>query len=106
MEIIKEQDDINLYNDKNLIETYNFSKDIDFKELVKFLLNENLKSKYTIDKEFDDKTPEEEGLATLIKDILNDYNTKVDEYNNFVKGQQEKNDSISANNTQISTSDF
>lgn len=106
MEIIKEQDDINLYNDKILIETYNFSKDIDFKELVKFLLNENLKSKYTIDKEFDDKTPEEEGLATLIKDILNDYNTKVDEYNNFVKGQQEKNDSISANNTQISTSDF
>ena len=106
MEIIKEQDDINLYNDKNLIETYNFSKDIDFKELVKFLLNENLKIKYTIDKEFDDKTPEEEGLATLIKDILNDYNTKVDEYNNFVKGQQEKNDSISANNTQISTSDF
>lgn len=106
MEIIKEQDDINLYNDKNLIETYNFSKDIDFKELVKFLLNENLKSKYTIDKEFDDKTPEEEGLVTLIKDILNDYNTKVDEYNNFVKGQQEKNDSISANNTQISTSDF
>lgn len=106
MEIIKEQDDINLYNDKNLIETYNFSKDIDFKELVKFLLNENLKSKYTIDKEFDDKTPEEEGLVTLIKDILNDYNTKVDEYNSFVKGQQEKNDSISANNTQISTSDF
>ena len=106
MEIIKEQDDINLYNDKNLIETYNFSKDIDFKELVKFLLNENLKSKYTIDKEFDDKTPEEEGLATLIKDILNDYNTKVDEYNSFVKGQQEKNDSISANNTQINASDF
>lgn len=106
MEIIKEQDDINLYNDKNLIETYNFSKDIDFKELVKFLLNENLKSKYTIDKEFDDKTPEEEGLVTLIKDILNDYNTKVDEYNSFVKGKQEKNDSISANNTQISASDF
>lgn len=93
MEIIKEQDNIKLYHDKNLIETYNFSKDIDFKELVKFLLNENLKSKYTINKEFDDKTPEE-GLVSLIKDILNDYNTKVDEYNCFVKSQQENNDSI------------
>ena len=38
MEIIKEQDNIKLYHDKNLIETYNFSRDIDFKELVKFLL--------------------------------------------------------------------
>lgn len=94
MEIIKEQDNIKLYHDKNLIETYNFSKDIDFKELVKFLLNENLKSKYTINKEFDDKTPEEEELVSLIKDILNDYNTKVDEYNCFVKSQQENNDSI------------
>lgn len=94
MEIIKEQDNIKLYHDKNLIETYNFSKDIDFKELVKFLLNENLKSKYTINKEFDVKTPEEEGLVSLIKDILNDYNTKVDEYNCFVKSQQENNDSI------------
>ena len=106
MEIIKEQDNIKLYHDKNLIETYNFSKDIDFKELVKFLLNKNLKSKYTISKEFDDKTPEEEGLVSLIKDILNDYNTKVDEYNNFVKRKREKNDSIGANNTQISVNDF
>lgn len=106
MEIIKEQDNINLYNDKNLIETYNFSKDIDFKELVKFLLNENLKCKYTIDKEFDDKTPEEEGLVSLVKDILNDYNTRVDEYNGFVKVQQEKNNNISVSKTQISASDF
>ena len=106
MEIIKEQDNIKLYHDKNLIETYNFSKDIDFKELVKFLLNENLKSKYTINKEFDDKTPEEEGLVSLIKDIFNDYNTKVDEYNSFVKSQQENNDSIWVDNTQISVNDF
>ena len=84
MEIIKEQDDINLYNDKNLIETYNFSKDIDFKELVKFLLNENLKSKYTIDKEFDDKTPEEEGLVTLIKDILNKLNEEEYIYQEYM----------------------
>ncbi len=30
MEIIKEQDNIKLYHDKNLIETYNFSKDYEF----------------------------------------------------------------------------
>ena len=106
MEIIKEQDNINLYNRNNLIETYNFSKDIDFKELVNFLLNENLNCKYTIDQEFNDKTPEEEGLVSLINDILNDYNTKVDEYNSFVKEQQEKNNNIGANKTQISASDF
>ena len=106
MEIIKEQATIKLSHDKNLIETYNFSKDIDFKELVKFLLNGNLQNKYTIEKEFDDKTSEEEGLVSLIKDILNDYNTKVDEYNSFVKSQQEKNVTIVANNTKITAADF
>ena len=64
------------------------------------------RGKYTIDKEFDDKTPEEEGLVSLVKDILNDYNTKVDEYNGFVKVQQEKNNNISVSKTQISASDF
>lgn len=105
MQIIKKQDNINLYSDDNLVETYNFSKDIDFKGLVKFLLNENLNSKYTIDKEFYDKTSEEEELVILIKYILNDYNAKIDEHNDFIKRQQEKNNN-GTNKTQINLSDF
>jgi len=90
MEIIKDNDKINLYNNEELVETYTFSSDIDFKQLINFLISKNLQEKYTIDKEFDDKTPEEEGLISLIKDILSDYNKKVDDYETFLKNEQKK----------------
>lgn len=90
MEIIKDNDKINLYNNEELVETYTFSSDIDFKQLINFLISKNLQEKYTIDKEFDDKTPEEEGLTSLIKDILSDYNKKVDDYETFLKNEQKK----------------
>lgn len=90
MEIIKDNDKISLYNNEELVETYTFSSDIDFKQLINFLISKNLQEKYTIDKEFDDKTPEEEGLISLIKDILSDYNKKVDDYKTFLKNEQKK----------------
>lgn len=90
MEIIKDNDKISLYNNEELVETYTFSSDIDFKQLINFLISKNLQEKYTIDKEFDDKTPEEEGLISLIKDILSDYNKKVDDYETFLKNEQKK----------------
>lgn len=91
MEIIKENNDIILLYNKVEIERYNFTKNIDFNGLVNFLLTNNLQTKYTIAKEFKDKTPEEEGLVQLVKKILDDYNDKIDDYNKFIEDERQEN---------------
>ena len=67
------------------IEKYNFEKEINFQELVNFLLNKNLSEKIIITDNIDKKDEKEENLIKLITGIIEDYNNKVGDYNQFVK---------------------
>ena len=66
-------------------EKYNFEKEINFQELVNFLLNKNLSEKIIITDNIDKKDEKEENLIKLITGIIEDYNNKVEDYNQFVK---------------------
>lgn len=85
MEIIKIEKKIQLKDDNELIEEYDFQDTINFEKLIKKLLSENLKQKYEIENKLHDMTDEEENLVQLITEIINDYNDKVDEFNEFVE---------------------
>lgn len=85
MEIIKIEKKIQLKDDNELIEEYDFQDTINFEKLIKKLLSENLKQKYEIENKLHDMTDEEENLVQLITEIINDYNDKVDEFNDFVE---------------------
>ena len=85
MEIIKIEKKIQLKDDNEVIEEYDFQDTINFEKLIKKLLSENLKQKYEIENKLHDMTDEEENLVQLITEIINDYNDKVDEFNDFVE---------------------
>lgn len=91
MEIIKIDKKIQLKDDSDLIEEYDFQDTINFEKLIKKLLSNNLKQKYIIENKIEGMSDEEENLVQLITEIINDYNDKVDEYNNFI--EKNKNDS-------------
>ena len=85
MIIDRNEKDIVLKENDNKIEKYNFEKEINFQELVNFLLNKNLSEKIIITDNIDKKDEKEENLINLITGIIEDYNNKVDDYNQFVK---------------------
>ena len=85
MIIDRNEKDIVLKENDSLIEKYNFEKEINFQELVNFLLNKNLSEKIIITDNIDKKDEKEENLIKLITGIIEDYNNKVDDYNQFVK---------------------
>lgn len=84
MEIIRENGKVVLKNKSEIIEEYNFKDNIDLKKLVELLLNDNLTHKFTLEDKLDDKTTEEENLVSVINDLVDDYNSKVVEYEEFV----------------------
>lgn len=85
MIIDRNEKDIVLKANDSIIEKYNFEKEINFQELVNFLLNKNLSEKIIITDNIDKKDEKEENLIKLITGIIEDYNNKVDDYNQFVK---------------------
>lgn len=85
MIIDRNEKDIVLKENDSIIEKYNFEKEINFQELVNFLLNKNLSEKIIITDNIDKKDEKEENLIKLITGIIEDYNNKVDDYNQFVK---------------------
>lgn len=85
MIIDRKEKDIVLKENDSIIEKYNFEKEINFQELVNFLLNKNLSEKIIITDNIDKKDEKEENLIKLIIGIIEDYNNKVDDYNQFVK---------------------
>lgn len=84
MEIVRENGKIVLKNNTEIVEEYNFKDNIDLKKLVELLLNDNLTHKFSLQDKLDDKTTEEENLASVIKDLIDDYNNKVAEYEEFI----------------------
>ena len=85
MIIDRNENDIVLKANDSIIEKYNFEKEINFQELVNFLLNKNLSEKIIITDNIDKKDEKEENLIKLITGIIEDYNNKVEDYNQFVK---------------------
>lgn len=85
MIIDRNEKDIVLKANDSIIEKYNFEKEINFQELVNFLLNKNLSEKIIITDNIDKKDEKEENLIKLITGIIEDYNNKVGDYNQFVK---------------------
>ena len=85
MIIDRNEKDIVLKANDSIIEKYNFEKEINFQELVNFLLNKNLSEKIIITDNIDRKDEKEENLIKLITGIIEDYNNKVEDYHQFVK---------------------
>ena len=85
MIIDRDDKDIVLKENDSIIEKYNFEKEINFQELVNFLLNKNLSEKIIITDNINKKDEKEENLIKLITGIIEDYNNKVEDYNQFVK---------------------
>ncbi|MDK2899307.1 MAG: hypothetical protein PWQ10_494 [Patescibacteria group bacterium] len=84
MEIVRESGKIILKNSDGIVEEYNFKDNIDLKKLVELLLGDNLTHTFTLKDKLDDKTTEEENLVSVIKDLIDDYNSKVTEYGEFI----------------------
>lgn len=88
MEIIREEEKLVLKNESEVIEEYNFKDNIDLKKLIEKLLNDNLTNKYEVKENLGDKSQEEENLINVIKGIVSDYNNKVDDYQEFIKKEE------------------
>lgn len=85
MEIIRNGKKIQIKENNNVIEEYDFQDTINFEKLIKKLLSNNLKQKYEIKSQIQDMTEEEKNLVQLITQIINDYNDKVAEFSDFVE---------------------
>ena len=85
MEIRKNADEIYLMEDgvAEPIETYNFTKEINFEGLMKFLLGKNLKEKVALVDKIDNPSAEETNLIKVILSLIKSYNAKVDELEKF-----------------------
>lgn len=83
MEIIKNEENVIIKKGTLTIETYNFAEEISFSKLAEYLLGLNLTSKIDITNKIEEPTTEEESLIKLIKNIISNYNQKVDELKEF-----------------------
>lgn len=85
MEILKNADEIYLIEGgvAEPIETYNFTKEINFEGLMKFLLGKNLKEKVVLVVKIDNPSSEETNLIKVISSLIKSYNAKVDELEKF-----------------------
>lgn len=82
MEIFRDKDTIVL-KEQDIIERYSLNSEINFKELINYLLKFNLSQKFKLDNKIDDINDAEKNLVKLIESIINDYNEKVDELIKF-----------------------
>lgn len=92
MEIIRENSKIILKSNSEIVEEYDFKDNIDLRKLIELLLNNNLSSAFIFEDRLGDKTAEEENLVTVIKSLVDDYNDKVVEYENFINEEQSSQD--------------
>lgn len=84
MEIVKNNNVLKLKEDDITIEEYDFSNEINFSKLMEYLLKKNLKEKIQFDSNLEDFEEVDINLICIIKDVISDYNDKVDEFNKFV----------------------
>lgn len=88
MEIVRENGKIVLKHNLQIVEEYNFKENIDLKKFIEFLLKDNLTNEFTFEDKLEEKTTEEENLVSVIKGLIDDYNSKVQEFQKFVLEEQ------------------
>lgn len=97
MILIIEKNDgiISVRKDKEVIpiETYELTKSIDFSKLMGVLLLDELSEKITWNVSEFEKSDEEANLINLLINIFETYNTKVDEFTEFLKDNPDVNNS-------------
>lgn len=88
MEIVRKNGKIVLKHNLQIVEEYNFKENIDLKKFIEFLLKDNLTSEFTFEDKLEEKTTEEENLVSVIKELIDDYNKKVQEFQKFVSEER------------------
>lgn len=89
MEVNKEGNILVLKNGETIIESYDFSKEINFAKLMNFLLGKNLKEEIDFDPKLDDFSDEDKKIVSLIKEIIDEYNLKVKSFKEFCESYKE-----------------
>ena len=84
LKITKEESNICVSDEKVLIESYNLEIEVNFKDLVSYLLNKNLSEEIQFEDKVEEKNEAEDNLMKIIIFIINDFNKKVGEYKKFV----------------------
>ncbi|WP_302999250.1 hypothetical protein [Thomasclavelia spiroformis] len=84
MEIVKNNNILILKENNITIEEYDFNNEINFSKLMEYLLEKNLKDKVHFDPNLDEFEEVDINLIGIIRDVIYDYNNKVDEFNKFV----------------------
>ena len=91
VEIKRVHNNISDYYNNQLIEQYKLTEAIDFKGLMKLLIADELTNKFEYKIEDGLKlNDEEQTLISIIENIIDEYNGKINEFNEFV--QTLKND--------------
>ena len=83
MEIIKSGVKYQLVENELIIEEYDFDNEINFSKLVEYLLKQNLETKINNNIQLDGLEESEKVLYSFVKELINEYNSKVDEFKNF-----------------------
>lgn len=85
LQVKKDENSLVIQNSKRKIERYNQFESIDFKELIKELIVLELQEKIELEIDNFTKNEQEEQLISLLSEIVNKYNERVDEYMEFLK---------------------
>ena len=83
MEIIKSDVKYQLVEDDTIIEEYDFESEINFSKLVEYLLKQNLETKITHNIQLDGLEESEKVLYSFVKELIDEYNSKVEEFERF-----------------------
>lgn len=85
LKMIKKDNFICLFCDETEIESYSLTEAIDFKKLMAFLIKNELSEKIDLLVELKTPNDQENTLISLIRSIVDKYNSGVDELELFKK---------------------
>lgn len=92
MKLIRNNGIIELNYSDNKIESYKMDEAIDLKNLVDFLLKDELNTIFEIENLIDNPTDSENDLIELIMEVIKNYNAKKNEMDKFLLSQKEQKD--------------
>jgi len=92
MKLIRNNGIIELNYSDNKIESYKMDEAIDLKNLVDFLLKDELNTIFEIENLIDNPTDSENDLIELIMEVVKNYNAKKNEMDKFLLSQKEQKD--------------
>lgn len=92
MKLIRKNGIIELNFSDNKIESYKMDEAIDLKNLIEFLLKDELNTIFEIENLIDNPTDSEKDLIELIMEVIKNYNAKKNEMDKFLLSQKEQKD--------------